>query len=142
MSDFSSMPRLCLCSMQLGQTLAEPLRWWPCSLYWSVRLVSDGRSELFTCAKACRTSQLVSVSTAVGLAGLVGSRERKEFSFLGSPVNLAARVQALTRLHRVDILVTEELRHPPHAHAGRARERMRRPCRDLRCEGDDRAEVG
>ena len=52
----------------------------------------------------------VGIHRGLGLAGLVGSRERKEFSFLGSPVNLAARVQALTRLHRVDILVTEELR--------------------------------
>ena len=52
----------------------------------------------------------VGIHRGLGLAGLVGSRERKEFSFLGSPVNLAARVQALTRLHQVDILVTEVLR--------------------------------
>ena len=52
----------------------------------------------------------VGIHRGLGLAGLVGSRERKEFSFLGSPVNLAARVQALTRLHQVDILVTEALR--------------------------------
>jgi class 3 adenylate cyclase len=52
----------------------------------------------------------VGIHRGLGLAGLVGSRERKEFSFLGSPVNLAARVQALTRVHRVDILVTEALR--------------------------------
>jgi class 3 adenylate cyclase len=45
-----------------------------------------------------------------GLAGLIGSRERREFAFLGRTVNLAARVQALTRTHRVDILVTEALR--------------------------------
>jgi adenylate cyclase len=45
-----------------------------------------------------------------GLAGLVGSRERREFAFLGRSVNLAARVQALTRTHGVDILVTEALR--------------------------------
>jgi class 3 adenylate cyclase len=52
----------------------------------------------------------VGIHRGLGLAGLVGSRERKEFSFLGGPVNLAARVQALTRLHQVDILVTEALR--------------------------------
>ena len=52
----------------------------------------------------------IGIHRGVGLAGLVGSRERQEFSFLGSAVNLAARVQALTRVHQVDILVTEALR--------------------------------
>ena len=32
--------------------------------------------------------------------------------------------------------------HSPHAHAGRARERIRRACRDLRCERHDRVEAG
>jgi class 3 adenylate cyclase len=45
-----------------------------------------------------------------GLAGLVGSRDRMEYAFVGPTVNLAARVQALTRTHQVDILVTEALR--------------------------------
>jgi class 3 adenylate cyclase len=45
-----------------------------------------------------------------GLAGMVGSRERMEYAFVGRTVNLAARVQALTRTHGVDILVTEALR--------------------------------
>jgi class 3 adenylate cyclase len=45
-----------------------------------------------------------------GLAGLVGSRERTEYAFVGRTVNLAARVQALTRTHGVDILVTDPLR--------------------------------
>jgi class 3 adenylate cyclase len=52
----------------------------------------------------------VGIHRGLGIAGLVGSRERREFSFLGTAVNLAARVQALTRLHQVDILVTEEIR--------------------------------
>ena len=60
--------------------------------------------------RAANLSIGVGIHRGLGLAGLVGSRERKEFSFLGSPVNLAARVQALTRLHQVDILVTEALR--------------------------------
>lgn len=42
-----------------------------------------------------------------GLAGLVGSRERREYSVIGRTVNVAARVQALTRSHGVDILLTE-----------------------------------
>lgn len=52
----------------------------------------------------------VGIHRGSGLAGLVGSRQRREFSFLGSAVNLAARVQSLTRLHQVDILITEALR--------------------------------
>ena len=52
----------------------------------------------------------IGIHRGVGLAGLVGSRERQEFSFLGSAVNLAARVQALTRVHQVDILVSGAVR--------------------------------
>ncbi len=45
-----------------------------------------------------------------GLAGMIGSRERREFAFVGRTVNLAARVQSLTREHGVDILLTEDVR--------------------------------
>jgi class 3 adenylate cyclase len=44
------------------------------------------------------------------LAGLVGSRERSEYACVGRTVNVAARVQALTREHGVDVLLTEEVR--------------------------------
>jgi len=44
------------------------------------------------------------------LAGLVGSRERTEYACVGRTVNVAARVQALTREHSVDVLLTEEVR--------------------------------
>jgi class 3 adenylate cyclase len=57
-----------------------------------------------------RLSIGIGIHRGPGLAGLVGSRQRREFSFLGSAVNLAARVQSLTRLHQVDILITEALR--------------------------------
>jgi adenylate cyclase len=52
----------------------------------------------------------IGIHRGPGLAGLVGSRERTEYAFVGRTVNLAARVQALTRTHKVDILVTEALR--------------------------------
>lgn len=52
----------------------------------------------------------VGIHRGPGLAGLIGSRERMEYGFVGRTVNLAARVQALTRTHKVDILVTEALR--------------------------------
>src|SRR5262245_25910928 len=48
----------------------------------------------------------IGIHRGPGLAGLVGSRERMEYAFVGRTVNLAARVQALTRVHQVDILVT------------------------------------
>jgi adenylate cyclase len=52
----------------------------------------------------------VGIDRGVGVAGLVGSRERMEYAFIGRPVNVAARVQGLTRIHRTGILVTEALR--------------------------------
>ncbi len=52
----------------------------------------------------------IGIHRGMGLAGLIGSRERMEYGFVGRTVNLAARVQALTRIHEVDILVTEAIR--------------------------------
>jgi adenylate cyclase len=52
----------------------------------------------------------VGIHRGPGLAGLIGSRERMEYGFVGRTVNLAARVQALTRIHQVDVLVTDALR--------------------------------
>jgi class 3 adenylate cyclase len=45
-----------------------------------------------------------------GVAGLVGSRELKEFTVVGRTVNVAARVQDLTREHPADVIVTETVR--------------------------------
>lgn len=42
-----------------------------------------------------------------GIAGLVGSSELMQFTVVGTVVNVAARVQGLTREHHVDILLTE-----------------------------------
>ena len=44
-----------------------------------------------------------------GIAGLVGSHELMQFTVVGSVVNVAARVQALTREHRVDVLLTADV---------------------------------
>jgi class 3 adenylate cyclase len=52
----------------------------------------------------------IGIDRGPGLAGLLGSHARREYAFIGRPVNLAARLQALTRVHRVDILVSEALR--------------------------------
>src|SRR5262245_22716050 len=52
----------------------------------------------------------IGIHRGPGLAGLVGSRERREYAFVGRTVNLAARVQTLTRVHQAEILVTDALR--------------------------------
>jgi len=52
----------------------------------------------------------VGLHRGVGIAGLVGSEELKEFAVVGGTVNVAARVQDLTRVHGVDILLTAEVR--------------------------------
>jgi class 3 adenylate cyclase len=57
-----------------------------------------------------RLSIGIGIDRGPGLAGLMGSRDRKEYAFIGRSVNIAARVQALTRIHQVDILVTETVR--------------------------------
>lgn len=52
----------------------------------------------------------IGLHRGIVLAGLVGSRERMEYACVGRTVNVAARVQALTREHGVDVLLTEEVR--------------------------------
>jgi adenylate cyclase len=52
----------------------------------------------------------VGIDRGSGIVGLFGARDRLEYSFIGRTVNLAARVEALTRTHQVDILVTEAVR--------------------------------
>jgi len=52
----------------------------------------------------------IGIHRGAGLTGLIGSRERMEYGFVGRTVNVAARVQALTRTHGVDILVTDAVR--------------------------------
>jgi adenylate cyclase len=44
------------------------------------------------------------------IAGVLGSRELVEYGVIGSTVNVAARVEELTRIHGVDLLVTEPVR--------------------------------
>jgi len=44
-----------------------------------------------------------------GVAGLVGSTELMEFAFVGRTVNVAARLQDLTRKYDADIIITDDL---------------------------------
>jgi len=52
----------------------------------------------------------IGLHRGTGVAGLVGSHDLMEFAFVGRTVNVAARVQDLTRQYDSDILVTEGLR--------------------------------
>jgi class 3 adenylate cyclase len=44
------------------------------------------------------------------IAGVIGTRELEEYTVIGRTVNVAARVQAATREHAVDILITDNVR--------------------------------
>lgn len=44
------------------------------------------------------------------IAGVIGTRELVEYTVIGPTVNVAARVQTITREHAVDILVTDNVR--------------------------------
>jgi len=44
------------------------------------------------------------------LAGVMGNMELSKFGVVGDPINVAARVESLTRTHDVDLLITESVR--------------------------------
>jgi adenylate cyclase len=52
----------------------------------------------------------IGVHRGLAVAGIVGSDELMEFTVIGNTVNLAARVEHLTRHHGVGVLVTREVR--------------------------------
>jgi adenylate cyclase len=55
-------------------------------------------------------SLAIGLHRGVGVAGLVGSKDLVQFTVVGSVVNVAARVEQLTRQHGVDVLVTGPVR--------------------------------
>lgn len=44
------------------------------------------------------------------VAGVMGAAELNKFSVTGDPINVASRVEGLTREHHVDLLITREIR--------------------------------
>jgi adenylate cyclase len=45
------------------------------------------------------------------LVGVMGNFELSKFGVVGDTINVASRVEALTRVHDVDLLITEEVRN-------------------------------
>jgi adenylate cyclase len=52
----------------------------------------------------------IGLHRGVAVAGVVGSHELMEFTVIGNTVNLAARVERLTRVHQTDMLVTRAVK--------------------------------
>jgi adenylate cyclase len=52
----------------------------------------------------------VGIHRGPAIAGVIGSSEWMEYTVVGDTVNVASRIQDLTRVHDVDILVSEEMR--------------------------------
>jgi adenylate cyclase len=52
----------------------------------------------------------VGIHRGAVVAGMIGSAELQEFTVIGAAVNLAARVERLTRIHGAPVLLTAELR--------------------------------
>ena len=48
------------------------------------------------------------------ISGFIGSKEIREFTAIGDTVNVASRVESLTRVHKTDILVTEAIFQKVH----------------------------
>jgi adenylate cyclase len=73
------------------------------------------RAELAKYNRELEAEGLPTLSLGVGLhrgtgvAGLVGSKDLMEFTVVGRTINVAARVQDLTRQHGTDVLLTEEV---------------------------------
>jgi adenylate cyclase len=52
----------------------------------------------------------VGVHRGVAIAGVIGSEQLVEFTVIGDMVNVASRIEGMTRTHGVDILVTDDVK--------------------------------
>lgn len=81
----------------------------------SVHAALEMRHALTAYNQELATQGLLALALGIGLergtgvAGLVGSQQLKEFTFVGGTRNVAARVQDLTEVHSADIIVTQTL---------------------------------
>jgi class 3 adenylate cyclase len=52
----------------------------------------------------------IGINRGPAIAGVIGSHALMEFTVIGHTVNLASRVERLTRVHGVDVLITDAVR--------------------------------
>ncbi len=83
----------------------------------SVLAALDMRAELARYNTELRVRSLPALSFGIGIhsgevvAGVMGAGELNKFSVTGDPINVASRVEGLTREHQVDLLITNEIRN-------------------------------
>jgi adenylate cyclase len=74
------------------------------------------RAELARYNEELRARSLRELAFGIGihqgevLAGVMGNLELSKFGVVGDPINVAARVEQLTRIHECDLLITTEVR--------------------------------
>ena len=74
------------------------------------------RKSLVVYNEKLRSESLPELSFGIGihqgkvLAGIMGNFELSKFGVVGDTINVASRVEALTRVHDVDLLITEQVR--------------------------------
>lgn len=82
----------------------------------SVLAALEMRAELARYNDELRARALPELRFGIGIhsgevvAGVMGAGALNKFSVTGDPINVASRVEGLTRVHGVDLLVTDEIR--------------------------------
>ena len=83
----------------------------------SVLAALDMRAELARYNEELRAKSLPELRFGIGIhsgevvAGVMGSGALNKFTVTGDPINVASRVEGLTSIHKVDLLITEEIRN-------------------------------
>jgi adenylate cyclase len=96
---------------------AEVLRSNPWQVQDAVMGALAMRKALVEYNEELRSKSLPELSFGIGihqgevLAGVMGNFELSKFGVVGDTINVAARVEAMTRVHDVDLLITEEVRN-------------------------------
>ena len=82
----------------------------------AVKAALEMREALEEYNKELKSKSFPELSFGIGihkgkvLAGVMGNYELSKFGVVGDPINVAARVEALTREHNTDILITEKIK--------------------------------